>query len=359
MRALIKKNTYSLGPQLISVSDTRSCGGHQKIFDQLSYKPWYPNIIDVNEVVVTRIGQCFARSVPLTETMYSNPYVFSRSLAVAGASLLRRGVSRVSGELGSVAVIHTAWSAGFYHWMTEAVPRALVCLDNVPDVTFLLPNDPRYAKFAESLSFIGAGNVEYFPEGRNVIVENALLTTVPRRFGTVAPVLLNRVREAFLQKLNSRDPQLAGKRRIYVTRKLARGRRVANESEVVRLLEQFGFEVVAFEEHSLAEQVAMMSEAEALVTIHGAALTNMMFMPENGAVLELLPEKQGIWDFNIVRMSLKHDPCYVRMASAMGLRHFAMQCQPVDCRHRSTHMADIFVDLVELESAVKAMLELD
>ena len=46
-----------------------------------------------------------------------------------------------------------------------------------------------------------------------------------------------------------------------------------------------GFETVYTEELSFAEQVRLFSETRCLVSIHGAGLTNLMFMPPGGHML--------------------------------------------------------------------------
>jgi capsular polysaccharide biosynthesis protein len=200
-------------------------------------------------------------------------------------------------------------------------------------------------------------DVDYFPSGKNVVVRNAIITTVPRAFGTTSPATLQRLRETYTQAVMRVSPTLGTKkRRIYVSRKLARGRKVVNENAVIALLAEYGFEVVTFDNLEFSAQVKMMAETEALVSIHGAALTNMIFMPSIGQVLEFVPHKRPFLDFNIVRMSFKHDPCYMRLASSMGHRYFLQPCTPVNIPDRTTHMADIIVDIVLLQKNIELML---
>lgn len=344
--------------KLIKTSTPVNIAKPSTYYDTFSYLPYQPEVISVNKpVLVTRIGQCFSRTGYLRRTMYANTFVFVRSLMVALLSIIRRGVSALPEDGRRVAIIHTPWTAGYYHWITESLPRLLVCRELGQDLRVLLPNREAYSGYVQSIAFLGMHDVDYFPAGKNVVVRNAIITTVPQEFGTTSPAILQRIRETYTQAVVGDNPASATRmRRVYVSRKLARGRKVVNEDAVILQLAKYGFEVVAFENHDFSAQVKLMAETEALVSIHGAALTNMVFMPNGGQVLELVPHKRVLLDFNIVRMSFKHDPCYMRLASAMGHRYFLQPCTPINIPDRTTHMADIIVDIELLQKNIESML---
>jgi hypothetical protein len=91
--------------------------------------------------------------------------------------------------------------------------------------------------------------------------------------------------------------------RVYVPR--TGHRAVMNESDVVGTLEQAGFTVFDSAQHTFAEQVAMFSVAEAVVSPHGAGLANIVFAPESCHVLELFGPRGAT-------------PAYFVLASAIG-----------------------------------------
>ncbi len=76
-------------------------------------------------------------------------------------------------------------------------------------------------------------------------------------------------------------------RRLFVSRADARKPRLLNEDEVFARIERFGFERVTPGRLPLAEQVALFSGAQAVAGPHGAGMTNLVFMPEGGAVIEI------------------------------------------------------------------------
>ena len=78
--------------------------------------------------------------------------------------------------------------------------------------------------------------------------------------------------------------------RIYVTRKKAKYRKVVNEEEVIRLVSDYGFSVIDFDDMSFWEQVTQMRAAKSVIAVHGAGMANIVFANPQTKVLELLHE---------------------------------------------------------------------
>ncbi|WP_062762369.1 DUF563 domain-containing protein [Falsirhodobacter sp. alg1] len=76
-------------------------------------------------------------------------------------------------------------------------------------------------------------------------------------------------------------------RRLFVVRRSGRQRNMVGGDLLEARLKDMGFEVVAFEDHTVAEQARMVAEAEAVVLLHGAGTTNMLYVPEGCLVVEL------------------------------------------------------------------------
>lgn len=91
------------------------------------------------------------------------------------------------------------------------------------------------------------------------------------------------MRARALAKLRPAAPH----RRLYVRRTSGRNRPLIGEAALIGRLVPMGFEVVAFEDHDVEGQARLVSEAEALVSIHGAGMTNMLYAPEGCLVVEL------------------------------------------------------------------------
>jgi capsular polysaccharide biosynthesis protein len=80
-------------------------------------------------------------------------------------------------------------------------------------------------------------------------------------------------------------PSRSGKR-IYISRSLARRRRLLNEETLYPILARNGFEIVHAERLGLRAMAALCSEASHVVAPHGAGLSNIVFLPRDGTILE-------------------------------------------------------------------------
>jgi capsular polysaccharide biosynthesis protein len=102
------------------------------------------------------------------------------------------------------------------------------------------------------------------------------------------------------------------RRRLYLSRAGVRLRRTVNEAEIEALLAARGFETVRPETLSHADQVRLFGEARTIVSTGGAALTNLLFVPPGGTVIETVP-REIQFPFFIglaLQMGLGYGPVY-------------------------------------------------
>ncbi len=77
--------------------------------------------------------------------------------------------------------------------------------------------------------------------------------------------------------------------KIYVQRGNVKWRRLVNESEVISYLKSRGFLIVCMDGLSLEDQVKIFSQASHIVSVHGAAMTNLIFCHPSTTVVEIFP----------------------------------------------------------------------
>ena len=93
-------------------------------------------------------------------------------------------------------------------------------------------------------------------------------------------------------------------KRIFISRKVASGRRQFNEEELIQVAADFGFEVVFPEKLSFCEQIALFSRAEWIIGGSGAAFANLLFCKENSKALILFKRRLPFSGFaTIARIS--------------------------------------------------------
>ncbi|CAI0390921.1 unnamed protein product [Linum tenue] len=109
----------------------------------------------------------------------------------------------------------------------------------------------------------------------------------------------------------------SGRRRprlVLVARPMGIGRGLLNEQEVRAAAEKVGFEVVRFLPRgntTLREAFAVMDSADAMVGVHGAAMTHLLFLRPGAAFLQVVP----------LGTEWAAEVCYGGPAKAMGLEY--------------------------------------
>jgi hypothetical protein len=325
-----------------------------KIFEKIDYVPFYPRVgMAKGTKIITRSGVIFFDIFWTKASTYRVPISFLKTLITAALSVAKRKTSRVQDNL-QLAVIHSPWTSTYYHWITESLPRAWAMKKEFPEAVPILPS-LKYESYQESLSLIGFDQIRYFPEGDNIKIDSPIITECPPRYGVTSPKLLEEVRNCIIENLGislNVDPS----RIIYVSRKKSRGRLVLNEQKVIENLRKIGAEVVYLEDLIFSDQVRLLTETRLLISIHGAGLTNLVFMRPGGNVIELLPRRNGIFDYNGWRNSFKHDSCYIRLAKAFGIGHHFILCSHDVKFWKKTHMSNIDVPLEKLQVLLDEIL---
>ena len=187
----------------------------------------------------------------------------------------------------------------YYHFMSECLPRLLRLREACPTIVFASV-DPAPELLA-TIDIDLYERVLLMP--RDSVVRPAALWSVdPQPLFAPHPDDLELLFRSYRRPSGDAYDQ-----RIVVSRgKAARLETV--ERQLRQELEPQGFSTIDFGDLPWADQVATASSASVMVGVHGAGLTNLVFMPPGGHVIEIT---DGDWWW----------PCYRRMASARGLRY--------------------------------------
>lgn len=180
------------------------------------------------------------------------------------------------------------FSDGHFHWFCEVLPRLFLIRNRTRDLVLLLPGRPYNQTIAlESLSLLGIefADILYMNDQHSYKIRNLDFVTNPSVKG-LNPDLFKPIQE----KLGAGRPQ--GKKRIYISRQKARFRKVLNEQKLTPLLRDYGFDIINGEDFSLRDQADLFSSAGTVMGIHGAGLTNAMFMHPGSNLVELR-KKEG------------------------------------------------------------------
>lgn len=172
--------------------------------------------------------------------------------------------------------------SNYSHWLFEALPRLAVCAEIPEDVRILIP--PEILPFQrDSLEWLGLTGRVRPTEEKHLLVEDFYFSSPPTMIVCHNPYAVNFLRNRFLKFA---DKSISGPTRFFLHRP-GQFRGIANENEVVEFFKCLGWGIVDTAALSLAQQVQLFSEAEAVVGPHGAGFSNLVWCKPGCKVVEL------------------------------------------------------------------------
>lgn len=222
----------------------------------------------------------------------------------------------------------------YYHWTIQCLPR-LAGVERYreqtgKDPTLIIPEDPS-SWMLESLELLGVSDQRLYRMDRHCHVEELVVPSHPKPSPAECRWLRERMHEAVGVE-SAEDTNSAN--RIYISRQGATRRRVRNEAAVMDTLRPYGFERYALEELSVAEQVRLFANAEAVVSPHGAGLANTVYA-DSTAVVELFGDAKKT--------------TFYRLSDVLGHEYTYF--------HNPTDRGDIVVTIEQLEDQLSEVLD--
>lgn len=199
--------------------------------------------------------------------------------------------------------------SNYYHWALEGLTRAVMLAEaRVPQTVNVLVPAPVTELHLQSLTAVGIAEPRILEwSGTPTDFPVVFLPTGPQHRGFSPPAsAVKLLREAVFR--GETPPPTS---RLWVSRRLARRRRVPGEEGLFAVARKLGFVEVVAEELSVSEQIALFAGAEAVAGIHGAGLANALFMSPNGALVEAAPSS----------LKPRQKPFFWNLAAACGHRY--------------------------------------
>lgn len=310
----------------------QKAGEHREVLRVATYEQCY----------ITHSGLGIKRLRLLPETTFANVPKPVRRHFLRYAVYKYLTEPRVRLDDPSLLLVHNHWSSGYHHWMTEALVK-LRFVDPSAHVVILPSSYPAFAR--ESLRLFPCGGIVPLPNGHGAAASRVTVVENPLS-GRYSQTHIDWLRSVTAGAVDRASPPA----RLYITRQREQLRRVENEAEVIRALEPYDFRVIDPRDMSFFEQVVLFSRAEAVVSVHGAGLTNCIFMPEGARVLEL---------YRALTVSAPGmNTCYWNLANAAGLVYYYQFC--AHGRHEGDRSdadrVNIVVDVEKLRRNVELML---
>jgi hypothetical protein len=210
-------------------------------------------------------------------------------------------------------IIHDQWSRNYYHWMTQALPRLLMAFKTGKAFQLLIPQNHNSQFHKQTLKMLGVEHWTFFDNDKRYFkIENLMYPSHDIQVGDYHDDLIRELAEI----LQSKTESPYGLKRIFVQRTSKKSRLILNEQEVLKVFSKWNFEVVNFEEFNFQQQSDIAKSASVIAGVHGAGLTNMLFMKAGSKVLELTTALEGEQYY------------YYTLANALQHNYYYQQCTP-------------------------------
>jgi len=215
---------------------------------------------------------------------------------------------------GSYSTVNYCLAWNYYHWMLDCLPRihSLAKADPRSKLTILMP-DSLGPVHRESLECILPDHftVKYFPGNHWLQLEQFVWPSlISGRCNAYLPAeYYDAIRQPVFDRFGL-SGQHRKSRRLYISRRRAKCRRIVNEKALCELLGRFGFDTVEVETLSFRQQVELLHSAEIVVSPHGAGLHLIMFAG-NIRVVVLHPNRVPQNQFHTLAKGLGQEYFYL------------------------------------------------
>ncbi|MDA9355324.1 glycosyltransferase family 61 protein, partial [Amylibacter sp.] len=185
-----------------------------------------------------------------------------------------------------IIVLASNWD-NYGHFLIEHLMK-LVIINNLsktlPDKKIVIVVESPCPKWKlDLISIIANIDYEIFELDSHVdLIGSTYISTYP----SYNYELFTTARQTILSKLQIKNTK--EKLKLYISRKLAKDRKILNEDEIIEQLTVQGFTVIYPELLSINEQISLFSNADTVLGMHGSGLANIIFC-ENVKLIELMP----------------------------------------------------------------------
>lgn len=251
----------------------------------------------------------------------------------------KRLAKQVSKIKGTLAYLSNVEPTNYYHWMCRTLPLLRTyqqCFD-IAEIDFFYIGEFPLASFHQE-SLVRAG-IQPDQVIQTACTADRILAALANRthksFGAAPVIKENYLFSRGLFQTDIDRCLTTQTKRIYVSRGNAKRRKVLNESQVILLLKQYGFETVAMDDKTLQDQIHLFANAEAIVAPHGAALTNLLFIRPGTKVIELIPDGYV-------------NNCFYALANYGNAEYYYLQGEST-AQQVEQHRLDLKINISQLE----------
>lgn len=225
----------------------------------------------------------------------------------------------------------------YFHWLTDALQRIQAANKYLKEYpVLLLPDFENFNYIKKSLNILGIDSYVLEP-GEFYLVEQLILSERVSPAGNYRKNLINDISNNFIEK-NKKLKNEISFNKIWITRQYAEKRKILNFNEIKPILENHNFKIVQFENLSFEDQISISNNCEVMGGVHGAGLTNMIFMNKKSRVIEVRSKGDS------------SNNCFFSLASDMEHDYFYFLAKPTSNNFYETNL---YIDPILFDNFLK------
>jgi hypothetical protein len=189
----------------------------------------------------------------------------------------------------------------YYVWVSDYLTKVegikKYMRNSDKNIQILVPSDPP-SYVLESLKFFDLGeNITYWKPGTNIYIERMIVPSGRRierlsfdeysDHKILSTQSLNWLRQRARSHLNITEQIYSSK--VYISRSDVEKRQIHNRDEFTEYLKGKGYKIYTLSDMSFKEQVILFSQADKVISPHGAGLINLIFS-SNTDVIEIFSD---------------------------------------------------------------------
>jgi capsular polysaccharide biosynthesis protein len=224
-------------------------------------------------------------------------------------------------------------SLNYFHWLNDMLPKLEYVSNFLSNHIVILPEYFKTKEYVSQTLLSFKLKIHFIKDNEIILVKKIIDLDNLNGSGAQNPEFLmpaiNKIKALYsensvLKKTNSK---------IFITRRNEENRRTLPLNEIEIYLAKKGYLIVEAEKLNFREQIKLFSQCTHLIAVHGAGLTNMLFMPKAQNILEI--KSRG--DYK--------NYCYYFMSNVMEHNYFYFLGQNTNSKNRPIQEVDLIIDL--------------
>ncbi|MEM8868318.1 MAG: glycosyltransferase family 61 protein [Verrucomicrobiota bacterium] len=217
---------------------------------------------------------------------------------------------RISGCVFVMIAGGVSGRGNYFHWLVDVVPRLQLLKESGLQAKvdkYLVPQyKSDFQKTTLRILGVDQSNIIECTPATHIECDLLIASSHPR--GTKSVLIPDWVFSFYQEQKRKLLVAGAYPKRMYVTRKDSSLRGIIDENRLIDYLGGLGFEPVTLAEHDFDAKVNLFSNAEMIISAHGAGLTNLFFSNPGSRLLELFTE--GFVDAVLMNLAERNEVTY-------------------------------------------------